>query len=204
VALNGFDKIAFIYDFLAKLVFGKSIIHSQKYFLSRIPDHSKIVILGGGTGWLLAELLKVKPNCEVWYIEASEKMIALSRNKINTEQAIHFIHGTQLAIPLSLKYDVVITNFYLDLFTDRQLADVAKKIRSSLKPGSLWIATDFVCSRRWQKMLLKIMYRFFRITCNIESQQLPEWNNAIQRVSLIKIESIFFYKDFIQTILYQL
>jgi tRNA (cmo5U34)-methyltransferase len=204
VKLNGFDRIAFVYDFLAKLIFGKSIKESQKHFLNKIEDVSKVLILGGGTGWLLTELLKAKPNCKVCYIDASEKMISLSKNKIKPKQLVHFIHGTEQDIPLSTKYDVVLTNFYLDLFTDQQLEGIMVKIRSSLETGANWIVTDFVNNGKWwQKTMLKIMYWFFRITCNIEPKKLPEWNRPIEKSGMKEIESKTFYHGFIETALYR-
>jgi len=203
VKLNGFDRIAWVYDFLSKLAFGKSIIDSQKYFLGNIRDHSKILILGGGSGWLLAELLKIKPDCEVWYIDASEKMISLSKRKIKIGY-VHFIHGTELDIPVGNQFDVVITNFYLDLFTNHQLKEVIEKIQSSLNARALWITTDFVDGKKWwQRMMLRLMYRFFRIACNIESFQLPEWSRLIENAGMKEIESKFFYKGFIKTVLNQ-
>ncbi len=202
--LKGFDRIAVIYDFLAKLVFGKSITESQKLFLNKIEDGSKVLMLGGGTGWLLAELLKVKPNCELWYIDASEKMISLSKSKVEPTQEVNFIHGTENDIPLSIKHDAVITNFYLDLFTNLQLENIMTKIQSSLKPGAIWIVTDFVDNKKWwQTVMLKTMYWFFRITCNIESQQLPEWNKSVEKAGMKEIDSETFYRDFIKTALYQ-
>ncbi len=204
MALNGFDRIAFLYDLLAKLVFGSNIINSQKHFLSKIQDCSKVLILGGGTGWLLTELLKQRPGCEVWYIEASEKMIALSQKKIKGRGSVHFIHGTENDIPPLIKYDAVISNFYLDLFTNRQLENVVYKIISSLNHDSPWIVTDFVDTNKWwQKLLLKLMYLFFRITCNIGSQQLPQWNKVILGKGIKKTESRLFYSGFIETACYQ-
>jgi tRNA (cmo5U34)-methyltransferase len=204
VTLNGFDRIALVYDLLARLVFGRSIINSQKFFLNKIEDHHNVLILGGGSGWLLAELLTIKPECKVWYIEASEKMIDLSQKKVDSKSSIHFIHGTEADIPSSIKYDVVISNFYLDLFTDEQLTDVTHKIISSLSPGSQWIATDFVeRNKGWQKLLLKLMYYFFRIICHIGSRKLPQWNKAILASGIKKIESRLFYDGFIETALYQ-
>src|SRR5579872_6146211 len=115
--LNEFDGISTIYDQLSQLVFGENLVESQKTFLKKIPNQSTILILGGGTGWILVELLKAQPNCEVWYIEASQKMISLSKEKTKSDNRVHFIHGTEDQIP-DVKFDVVITNFYLDLFDD--------------------------------------------------------------------------------------
>jgi ubiquinone/menaquinone biosynthesis C-methylase UbiE len=204
VKLNGFDRIAFIYDLLAKLVFGKSIVDSQKYFLNKIPDRSKVLILGGGSGWLLVELLKQKPNCEVWYVEASQKMIKLSKNKIEADKPVNFIHGTEQDIPSSIKYDALITNFYLDLFTNHQLINIIVKLQSSIKPGAQWIVTDFVNNEKWwQSIMLKVMYWFFRMACNIESGQLPDWSLFLEQTGVKEIDSRIFYNGFIRTALYQ-
>jgi tRNA (cmo5U34)-methyltransferase len=203
VKLNGFDRIAFTYDFLAKFVFGKSIVDSQKHFLNKIEDNSKVLILGGGSGWLLAELLKNRPNCKVCYIEASEKMLALSKGKIDTGYAIQFIHGTEQDIPVTTKYDVVISNFYLDMFANHQLENVVNKIKLSLNTGTIWIVTDFVNEKWWHSTMLKVMYWFFRIACGLETQQLPEWNKSMDKADLKEIELRFFYKGFIKTALFQ-
>lgn len=204
MTLNGFDRIAFIYDFLARLVYGRDIVDSQECFLERVNDHSKILMVGGGSGWLLVSLLRKKPNCKIWYIEASEQMIGLAKKKVEAGQTVNFIHGTEQNIQPSPTYDAVITNFYLDLFADEQLHQVVGKIRGSMKPGSLWLATDFVRGQPWwQKAMLNTMYFFFRITCGLESHRLPEWNKSLTEAGAREIDSRFFYKGFIKAALYQ-
>ena len=202
--LNGFDRIAFIYDFLARLIFGRSITTSQKFFLDRINNHSKVLILGGGSGWLLSDLLQLRPTSEVWYIEASEKMIAMTKKKINANYTVHFIHGTQDDIPDSSRFDVVVTNFCLDLFTDQNLGNVVGKIKNSVSGKAIWIVTDFVDGNKWwQKLMLQMMYWFFRKVTKIESERLPKWEAAVERSVSNKIADKFFYGDFIKTACYQ-
>ena len=201
--LGGFDKIANIYDGLARLVFGKSIQQAQEYLLNDVPPESKILILGGGTGWLLANLLELKPACEVWYIEASEKMLELSKEKIKQSDRVHFLLGTENSIPGNIQFDVVITNFYLDLFTTLSLDSVIEKIRTAIKPQSLWLATDFIESKVWwQSVLLKIMYYFFRMTCSIEASQLPDWNQQLAKNGLTRLKSKFFFGGLIEATAY--
>jgi hypothetical protein len=48
--LNQYDKIAFIYDRLTTIVFGKSMAEAQKFFLPKIKPGSKILIIGWGNG----------------------------------------------------------------------------------------------------------------------------------------------------------
>ncbi|MBI1768450.1 MAG: class I SAM-dependent methyltransferase [Bacteroidetes bacterium] len=201
--VNDFDKIAFAYDRLARVVFGKSIIDSQKYFLEKIPHRSKLLILGGGTGWILTEIFKVKSDIEICYIEASEKMIAIAKEKTKQDERIQFVCGTENEIPKDEQFDFVITNFYLDLFTDKSIKIVLTKIRKSLSPKVQWIVTDFVDTKWWQILMLKMMYVFFSVTCNVKSKKIPAWSEAMGDSGGRKTESRFFYGNFIETALFQ-
>ncbi len=200
---NDFDKLAFIYDQLARLVFGKSMVESQKHFLNAIPEGSRILILGGGTGWILMELLKIKKEMSVCYIEASAKMIDIAKARLNRDERIQFIHGTESDIPSDSQFDFIITNFYLDLFTNESLKIVIGKIGNSLAPQGKWIATDFTSNQWWHRVMLKVMYFFFNVTCNIESKKLPEWSKEFQAISAKQLDSKKFYGGFIQTTIFQ-
>lgn len=160
--------------------------------------------MGGGTGWLLKEILKVNRSCKIHYIDASSKMIALAKAKTRNDKRVVFIHGTEDDIPTSLKFDGVITNFYLDLFSESTLQVVVRKIRSALVPGSPWIATDFVHGTKWwQRAMLKVMYRFFKLATYIEAKRLPAWDKAICQEGFTVQAVHFFYKDFIRTSVFQ-
>ncbi len=54
--MNGFNRIAGVYDFLAKLVFGKHIRRSQEHFLKMVIQQNKVLVLGGGSGWILESI----------------------------------------------------------------------------------------------------------------------------------------------------
>ena len=162
------------------------------------------MILGGGTGWLLAEIMKMKLENEIWYIEASQKMLQLSRDKIDDNSNIHFILGSENDIPATVQFDIVITNFYLDLFTLENLNVVVEKITIALRPGALWIVTDFINRKKWwQIALLKSMYLFFNLVCNIEAATLPDWQFALQRNTLQIKEHKSFFHGFMISTLYQ-
>ena len=128
--LNGFDAITPVYDWLARFVFGKSIRNAQLKFLNKIPGGSNILILGGGTGWLLSKLLEVNPTCTVWYIEASQKMLKRAQKEVHVPPttSVYYIHGTEEDIPLGMKYNVVIANFFFDLFSPSSLQTLIRDI----------------------------------------------------------------------------
>jgi tRNA (cmo5U34)-methyltransferase len=204
--LNGFNKVAGIYDALARIVFGKALRVSQRLFLTDIPPDGNVLMLGGGTGGQLRALLEINHSCRVWYIEASSAMLDRAEKQLDRTQRerVHFVHGTEAFIPVNVVYDAVITGFFLDLFTDQALAGVIAKCSSALKREGLWLVTDFVDNGKWwQKKLLSLMYAFFRITCGIEAQRLPLWQKAMEHHGYSEIKSKLNYSAFIKSSLLQ-
>lgn len=198
---NGFDRLAPFYDRLAGLVYRRSIINAQTCSLAAIPAKAKVLILGGGTGRMLAELLNLQSDCEVWYVESSARMIAMARQR-NVQGNIHFIHGTIADLP-DVKVDVVMTHFFLDIFSVRTLRMMISTILLVAKPTVLWLVADFVNHGKWwEQALLRIMYMFFRQVCRIEADNLPEWNQIILDAGLNKIGTNYFYGGFIESSVY--
>jgi tRNA (cmo5U34)-methyltransferase len=200
-SLNKFNSLAWIYDTLARAVFGKSIRNAQVYYLKEIPQGCNVLILGGGTGWIIRELFLVNPDVHIWYIEASTAMIQRSQKRVKEfqEACVHFIHGTEDSIPAGIKYGAVITPFFLDLFSATTLSHVVRKIRSSLNTDALWLATDFVNRHKWwQRAALRFMYFFFRVVCRIESEELPAWENVLSESGCQELKSNYFFGSFIK------
>ena len=203
--LNGFDAVAGIYDGLARLVYGKSIRAAQLHFLHVISPDAKVLILGGGTGWLLRELLVRNPGCSVWYVEASAWMVAATREKVTGESRVIFIHGTEEDVPAEVVFDVVITNFFLDLFTLPSLLRVVKRLRKPLRAGGYWLAADFVDTGKfWQRGLLRVMFLFFRFAARIESRELANWQGALSMCGIKETDVKYFYGGFIRSGVYRL
>ena len=202
--MNNFDRIAPIYDKLVNMVFGKAMRRAQTKFLKEIRDHSRVLILGGGTGWLLEELLSVRPECQVTYIDASKKMTDMARKRIDNRHNVAFIHGTEKEIPTTSLFEVVITHFYLDLFSERSCHETCDIIRNHCRAGSLWIACDFVDRAWWHSAMLKIMYAFFKVTAKLHTKSLPDWRTCIQESGFKEIGVSYYSGDFICSALYRL
>jgi len=202
---SGFDWIAPYYDSLARLVFGDSIRRCQLEYLNKIPPGAKVLILGGGTGWLLAEVVKTNPTCTVWYLESSVKMLEISKMRtIGLSNAeIFFIHGTEKNLQQhSDTFDVVIANFYFDIFTSRSLDEAIMYIKKCVYPGSKLLVSDFVDHARWHRIFLFVMYRFFRWTCAIDARTLPDWQRQLARAGFAERSTTSFFRGFIKTSLH--
>jgi tRNA (cmo5U34)-methyltransferase len=198
---RGFNRLAPMYDSLALLVIGKGIRTSQLYFLNHLKEKKELLILGGGTGWILPFILKLNPNLHIDYIDVSSNMI--DKAKVNATESLNvrFIEGTEGSIP-NKKYDCVITNFYLDLFNDEQLNLVIKKIKGSLTSNSCWIATDFVSNKKWHKAMLWIMYKFFSFATGLKTSALPAWEVGLKHAGGNLIETQMSSRKFIKSVVF--
>jgi tRNA (cmo5U34)-methyltransferase len=199
-----FDSIAPVYDSLSRMVYGKSIVTAQQHFLKYIPEGSSVLIIGGGTGWIIDALFSVNKTCSVVYIEASQKMLqkAKGRIRINDQSRITFL--LQSEIPSEGLYDVIITNFFLDLFPPARLEQIIHQLKDILKQDGRWFVTDFVDGgKRWQQLLLRVMYLFFRRVSKIEAATLPPWNLLLTDAGLQEKHVKYFYAGFIRTAIYQ-
>ncbi len=190
MALNGFDKIAWLYDPLARLLFGDRLMRAQSALLHHIKPKSRVLILGGGTGAIVVELLKKQPDCQITFVDASQAMLRRARQRLGLRSNIEYIHGTEASIPSREPYTVVITPFYLDMFTEEQLMIVVPQIHAHLSASAVWLVADF-CSKEtlWQRVQLAVMYRFFRMTTGIAANTLPDWNKSLKENGWTKLES---------------
>src|SRR6478752_4223935 len=96
---KGFDRLAPFYDLMLKVSSGNSILKSQTILLESLPPLNKVLILGGGTGSFLIELLEQKNISAIVYVDRSEKMILETKKKIENKSPqsyskIQFVHGT--------------------------------------------------------------------------------------------------------------
>jgi len=199
-----YNNSAWFYDNLSKVIYGKAPLRAQIYLLSFIAPKSKIVLIGGGTGWILEEIAKVQPpGLQITYVEVASKMIALARKKNAGGNKVEFINQPIEDVSFSNNFDVVITPFLLDNFTEENLQKIFAHIHCSLKPGGLWLNADFqLTGKWWQKIMLKSMLLFFRTVCDIEAKKLPDIQAAFEKYGYRTTDQKSFFGDFILSSVY--
>lgn len=188
---TGFDRVAWCYDGLSSLVFGPALKKAQRAALAGLPPGAPhVLILGGGTGWVLTEVLRRRPRATVLYLEASPKMLARGRARLARESPaagtqVAFRHGTQAALAPAESFDAVITFFVLDCIAAPDLAAALARLRAALRPGAPWLLADFRPAQRgWRRGLLALMYTFFRLTTGLRARELPALHPALAGLGL--------------------
>lgn len=178
---KGFDRLASTYDLWVRLVFGKKIEKAQCALLGELPKGGNVLLIGGGTGWLLKPLCWEVAPSRVLYIDASARMIekaqAFVRREIPAwETKIEFLHGTQEAIAKTDHFDLIITPFFLDLFSKEELEAVFLQLKHQLNPQGTWYLIDFQTPNNFfqipAQLLIWVMYRFFRFFTGMSGTRL--------------------------------
>ena len=202
-----YDTIAPVYDFISRMVFGKAILNAQVSLLKCLPvGDCRLLIVGGGTGWILEELAKQRPNgVTVDFVEASNEMIQLSRKRNCGENSVNFIHCPIEDFKAPYLYQAILTPFVLDNFEEQKAKQVFTQLDKLLAEGGTWLYSDFVYDKTnspyWQKGLLKLMYFFFRVTTKIETNRLANIDTYFEKGYNKEMEARYYF-DFIKAIAY--
>ncbi len=202
---SNYDNSAWFYDRLSRLVYGRALVNAQVYLLPYVPPNSTVLIAGGGTGWILEKLANVQPTgLNITYVEISAKMMALSQKRDCGNNSVTFITQPVEQVVFTEMFDVVITPFLFDNFKEDTLQRVFTHLHNQLKPGGLWLNTDFqLTGMWWQNVLLKSMFLFFRTICGIETSVLPDIERQFKQCGYAEIAQKDFYGDFISSKVYR-
>lgn len=200
-----YDNASWFYERLSKLVFGQAQVKAQEYFLNQIKPNSHILIIGGGTGQILESLTRLYPSyLHITYVEISAKMMALSRQRNTGQNEVTYITEDIAHVTFNHPFDVVITAFLFDNFSDEGLANIFPLIHQQLKTGGLWLNTDFqLTGPLWQKVMLKGMYVFFKLLKAVEVTSLPHVKQLFKLYAYRLSNEKTFYGSFIVSTVYK-
>ncbi len=177
-----FDRLAAHYHWLETFLAGRLMQRCRTRFLSRVRDCRHALLVGEGTGKFLAELLRRHPHIRVTCVEHCQGMIEQMRRRLAAEkldesrvafQPTDVLHWS----PPAEKFDLVVTNFFLDCFRAEQLQHLVPLLAESTTDEAIWLVADFYEPergwRRWRaKIILAMLYTFFRLTTSLSASRL--------------------------------
>jgi ubiquinone/menaquinone biosynthesis C-methylase UbiE len=182
-----FDAVAPWYRTLETIAFGNALQRGRIACLHEIGSPRRALIVGEGNGRFLRELLTVHPQIQVDCIDASERMLRLAEQRIgqNASRVRFQRRNISSWTPTAGQYDLVVTHFFLDCFSEDQLGDVVRKLSRAATADAAWLLADFrvptqafarVRTRAW----LATMYWFFRTVAGIEARKLLDPSRFLQ------------------------
>jgi ubiquinone/menaquinone biosynthesis C-methylase UbiE len=179
---KGFDRLAPVYDLMVRLFAGSAIPRSQTVFLD-IAEGRRILVVGGGTGLFLEELLHSimsragRSTVHVVNLDLSSRMLQRAEARVRRIGLPPWIevehrHCGLAGIGRSERFDLVCTHYFLDLFAGAELDAVMARLDQALAAGGQWMFSDFDSRRSAQ---VKMLYRLFGLACGLKVRQLANF-----------------------------
>jgi SAM-dependent methyltransferase len=195
-AASNFNLIAAPYRSLEYFTLGKALENCRNYYLPHLLDQRHALVLGDGDGRFLAQLLTHNPHLYADAIDTSTAMLQLMRKRCeaearnaNTRLSTH--HADALTFPLEGPYDLVVTHFVLDCFTQTELDYLIARVTPTLAPGALWLISDFHVPtgpmRLPAKLLIRSLYLAFRLLTGLRTTHLPDHVTPLKQSGLTRI-----------------
>ena len=176
-----FDAIAPWYRTLETIAFGNALQRARVACLNEIGSPRRALIVGEGNGRFLRELLTACPAIQVHCIDASERMLQLALGAIgHYANRVTFLRRDITSwTPEPRHYDLIVTHFFLDCFSEDQLAKVVRNFSQAATADAAWLLADFCIpaqgfARLRARAWLATMYWFFRNAAGIEARDLVD------------------------------
>ena len=177
-----FDRLAAHYHWMEKVFAGGLMQGGRTMFLSHTKNCRHALLVGEGTGNFLVELLRLNPRIQITCVEHCAGMIKQMRRRLIHAglddsqiqfQQMDVLHWS----PPAQKFDLVVTNFFLDCFRAGQLQQLVPLLAGCTTADAIWLLADFrVPERGWRrgraKVILAGLYGFFKIMTALPASRL--------------------------------
>lgn len=176
-----FDRIARPYRTLEYLAVGRKLEQTRLHFLPRLTTARNALILGDGDGRFLASFLAANTIVEATAVDGSAAMLEILRRRCAPHASrLKTVQGDALAFTpaTEVPYDVVVSHFFLDCFTEEQVQQLITRITPALRPGGQWLISDFRVPpgnmHLPARAFVRSLYLAFRILTGLRVTHLPD------------------------------
>lgn len=177
------DRLAPWYALLERATYGNILWRARTHFLPQLTG--RVLVLGDGDGRFAAHLAQRGVTVEV--LELSAGMIAQAQQR-PAAHSIRFHHADARTFPYPpAHYDAVVAHFFWDCFSPSDLHALIARVLPTLKPGGLWLISEFRAHHAWQRFLVRSMYIAFGWLTGLTVRQLPPYEAAFAAAGLRKV-----------------
>lgn len=186
-----FDRIARLYRTMEYLSFGPLLERCRFHHIPAILNAQSALVLGDGDGRFLARLMAAAPHLQADAVDASSAMLRLLRNRIGRQGGLDRLTTTctdaRLFTAPSSGYDLVVTHFFLDCFTEAEADRLISGLRPHLAPGARWLVSEFQVPRSGvfhqaaARSVISGLYAAFGLLTGLTVRRIPAWRRILAR-----------------------
>ena len=141
---NNYDSTAWFYEKVAHFFSGGKILACKRSQVPHFKKGERVLFAGSGGGE--DALLAINKESDVTIVEMSGKMIDQAAKKFKDhpfEKNLKIHHQNIFDHQLKGTYDVVVANFFLNVFKEADMSKALNHLAYLLKPGGKLIIGDF-------------------------------------------------------------
>lgn len=204
-----FDPVARSYCWLERLTFGGALQRCRVALIDQLRHATNVLIVGEGDGRFLKEFLRVNTVSKVTVVDSSGEMIRLARARVGENERVHFVPADIREVELSGgEYDLVVTNFFLDCFSEAGIEMIIRNVSTKLADNGRWLWSDFAIPasgvrRQAARCMVGLLYWFFRLTTRLEARKLFDPGRAFQDAGFDSIEQASMRNGLLRSILWR-
>lgn len=196
---NNYDSTAWFYEKVAHLFSGGQILACKRSQVPHFIKGEKVLFAGSGGGE--DALLALNKGSHVSIVELSGKMIDQAAKKFKAhpfEKNLKIHHKNIFDYQSIETYDVVVANFFLNVFKESDMSKALNHLVSLLRPGGKLIIGDFsppsggAINKFLQKAHFKLASLFFHLLTNNPIHPIYKYQDYFEENGLVLIEKSFF------------
>lgn len=196
---DGYWLVGFQYEVTGTLYSLGRIPKCKVAMLKHLKPGDKVLIAGVGHGTEAIEASKL--GAHVTAVDLSKTMLDHLQKGIDKHQPptpIKIVHDDIFNVKQPEQYDMVIGNFFLNVFREEPVKQVAKHLASMVKPGGYLVVGDFMLPEKGWRGLIQKLNWYIAISiysATTEAAFHPVWNYAgLVESTGCKIEKIEYFR----------
>jgi ubiquinone/menaquinone biosynthesis C-methylase UbiE len=181
------DPIARWYRYAEYLTLGGALEKRRREYLSQTATSKRALLLGDGDGRFTGEFLNVNRTARVDSLDISKNMLDLAARRIEKHRvarafptpAVRLLRADALTFAFEGPYDLIVTHFFLDCFSDVQIEELVGRITRAATPDAKWIVSEFQTPNLAAALFVKALYLAFRVLTGSRVHRLPVYSKAL-------------------------
>lgn len=190
-----FDSLAGSYRWLEMFAFGPFLWRCRCAFLDKLLTRRNALVLGDGDGRFTARLVEENQLVLVDAIDASPAMLRALLQNVGLRTGRVRVHLADIRQwePEVPRYDLIVSHFFLDCLSTKEIAALAGKLKPCAKPGALWVVSEFAAPPGWfgwlvARPIIVGLYVASWIMTGLSRIRLPNHHEALKEAGFILLE----------------
>ena len=188
---NNYGVVAKIYDVLGHIYSGGQIRASKQAQLDVIKPGQRVLYAGAGGGE--DAVMAAKQGAVVTVVELSPEMIEQCQRRFRkegVESQIELVEADIMTFKREHAYDVVVANFFLNVFSISVMPGVMDHLVSLLKPSGYFLISDFrpleggILGRTLHFLYYGAVALFFRVVSNNPFHPIYDYRGLLPEAGL--------------------